>query len=205
MSKFAPKRSNLNMPGAWNAAIVTPNWLKQQFPDLVPGDKFEAQLLSGPAPSFQFVIHGVTVAPWNGKLILSPVDDQEGILDYVQKLGLAIFKRLPHTPIAAVGHNFVYELEGDEGFAVERFMDNAGRDEFYSSLDLGMSCEKKQHTFAYDDHLLNVIYDTSEEQPYLQINCHYAVSDSRKIENAISQFTANQSKAECLVTGLVRR
>ena len=95
---------------------MTPNWLKSQFPDLVSGKKFEAQLLSGPTPAFRFTVEGVAVDPWNGKLILAPIDNREGILDYIQKLGLEIFGRLPHTPIAAVGHNFAYELEDDETF-----------------------------------------------------------------------------------------
>lgn len=136
MARLLIQNSNLVIVGAWNPAIITPSWLRQQFPDLLPGDEVQAEFVVLPAVSMRFKLNDIQIDPSNGRLTLSAAIEDEGRFGLLPRLAYAISDRLPHTPVIAVGFNFVFRTQADRRLAVDRFLDELGQDRFYADLGL---------------------------------------------------------------------
>ena len=82
----------------------------------------------------KFKVNDIQIDASNGRLTLSAGIDNEERLTFLPQLAQAILDRLPHTPVIAVGFNFVFRTEPDRRLAVDRFLNENEQDRFYSGL-----------------------------------------------------------------------
>jgi hypothetical protein len=182
------------MIGAWNPAIITPDWLKQQFPEIITGSEYETAYVAAPYPAIRYGIEGIFVDPSNGRLRLSPQKADRSRLELIPKLALAIYTRLSHTPIAAMGFNFAYRASAGERFAAFQFIRGHDQKGFYQELGLDRMIHAQiKHSFISSKYQLNLRYDANEEPDKVSFNFHYPVSDVRRIKEALEAFGENLS------------
>ena len=87
MSKPIPKLSNFIAIGAWNPAIIQPQWLKKEFPTQIPSE-FKMQVVAGVVSSFRIEFEKeFIIDPNGGRLVFIPynLDDTclKKIADYL--------------------------------------------------------------------------------------------------------------------------
>ena len=199
VSDLRIEECNLVMIGAWNPAIITPDWLKQQFPEIITGSEYETAYVAAPYAAIRYGIEGIFVDPSNGRLRLSPQKADRSRLELIPKLALAIYTRLLHTPIAAMGFNFAYRTSTGERFAALQFVREYDQKRFYQELGLDrMTHAQIKHSFISSKYQLNLRYDANEEPDKLSFNFHYSVSDPRRIKEALEAFNENLVVSENL-------
>ena len=186
--------------GAWNPAIITPDWLRQQFPDLFPGDQFEAEFITTGALTIRFTINNVQINPSNGRLVLSCRTNDLKTFESVAVIAQAIADKLPHTPVAAVGMNFVFQASRETVLAVDRFLDQPGQDQFYAALGLGTRIGRRiTHSFALPENILNLTYEYKPEGITLKFNFHNDVTSTQQVHDKLGRFTDLLSESKRLL------
>lgn len=206
MSSLAIDRCNLVIVGAWNPAIVTPIWLKEQFPELIKENEFQASFTPGPMPSVHFIIDGLRIDPNSGRLRLKPAKGESSRLELIPKLARAIFNRLPHTPTTAVGCNLVYRIDEEEMPGVIRFVDYPGQEKFYAALDLHQIPSRYvRHSFALPECQLNLIYNLKKDAETMEFNFHHHATEPSSVRAAIDAFSSYLDMSQRLQEKLVER
>jgi hypothetical protein len=206
VSNLTVERCNLVIVGAWNPAIVSPNWLKQEFPELFPGSEFQATFVPGPSPRIHFTMAGVQIDPNAGRLTLRPGTPDRQVLALIPRLALAVYERLPHTPVSAVGFNFIYTLDADETARIFEFLDDDLQEQFYREVDLNhLARSQVRHSFVFPTHRLNVIYDSKSDSETVGFNFNYRVGQSPQVISAIRAFAENLDISQRLSTQLIAK
>ena len=203
MPRFLIQNSNLVIIGAWNPAIITPVWLRQQFPDLFPGGQYQAEFITGPAVSVRFTINDVLIDASNGRLVMSSRIDDLARLESLPRLAIAIAERLPHTPVAAVGFNFAFEATERAALAVDRFLDERSQDRFYAELGLTSRIGRQvTHSFALPHSTLNLTYECKPEKTMLTFNFHNSVTNVQQVRDALVRFPEVLGEARRLAAAI---
>ncbi len=193
------------MVGPWNAAIITPHWLKTQFPDLVTGTNFELVYTPSPMPGFTFVVDNVLVDALGGHLRLTPHTDDESRLQFIPTLAKAIYSKLPHTPVQAIGYNFVYQLGEDESAAAFEYVRSEEQSRFYEETGIGaVTTARIAHTFARPTGQLNLRFERGDGPAILALNFHYNVNQPQQVREAIDSFDENYTTAQALSKKLIK-
>jgi hypothetical protein len=190
MPSILTDQLNINIPGAWNTAILSPGWLRQHFPEWFQEKQLEVQIAqsAGRTAPVRFKFKHFIIEPAPNRLVLRPLDTQPSSLDRVSSLGVAIFNKLQYTPIHAVGHNVHYSLEEGESFAIDEFVDDEGLDTIYNSIGFVNRGNSYRHTFGFEDHELNVTYEGSINKREVSFNFHYPVNTPEEVRNALGAF-----------------
>ena len=206
MSSLAIERCNLTIVGAWNPAIVTPNWLKEQFPELITRTDYQASYIPGPSPRVRFSLEGIEIDPNNGRLRLHPIVPEISRLDLIRRLAGAICDKLPHTPVRAVGWNFFYRLESTERPAIFRFVDNEGQERFYAGLDLKQVPQRHvRHSFALPECKLNIFYDVRSDLETIAFNFSHTAMRPSQIQSAIEGYQLYFDRTATFMNRLIEK
>src|SRR5262249_48360464 len=87
--------------GAWNTAILTPDWLTKHL-----GVEGPVQIefpVGNPLLPVRYTLLGVRMVVADHRLILAPSTDEAVVLSRMEKFAKTILQTLTHTPISAVG------------------------------------------------------------------------------------------------------
>ncbi|OGJ90701.1 MAG: hypothetical protein A2487_15300 [Candidatus Raymondbacteria bacterium RifOxyC12_full_50_8] len=205
MPKLVLEKTNLIIVGAWNNAIIQPNWLSQYFPELIKEKEIPAEFVAGPTTFFRFIFNEFICEPRKGSLIFTPKKEGDAIFSFISQLALGIYDKLPHTPILAVGHNFVFHLEDKEHFALENELGGQKRNIYKGIVDQEVDFMQIKHTFSFPTNQLNLIYDLKASNKSLAMNYHYAVSKKDTVTSAINElknnYLASIGKCKKLILG----
>lgn len=105
--------------GGWNANILLNiDWLKKYlFPKQ---EKFKVEMPIGPMFSGPPIVSTdkIRISLVGPKLCFAPLEPDLSLLDYIEGLGTKLADYLPHTPVSAVGINFLFELEDDSSLDI---------------------------------------------------------------------------------------
>jgi hypothetical protein len=94
--------------GAWNPAILTPDWIRKNLFQLPDGTAIEVQVaLDRPAP-MRIRHEGVTITPAGDRLVGSCVTNDNDSLAQVAGILARAVEALPRTPFFAAGVNRRY-------------------------------------------------------------------------------------------------
>ena len=113
--KIVPSETTLVVAGAWNAAILTPDWVirhgLKRVPEQRDGTAVQVLIPAGPfgvleAPRFS--LEGFSFTARSDALVLLPDATDDVSLRRVEELAANILTTLNHTPIAGIGHNFEF-------------------------------------------------------------------------------------------------
>jgi hypothetical protein len=99
-------KSNIVLAGAWNNAILNPNWLAREILG-AERIQMELQLTVGAADArvVTFPEHGLKVVQRPDKLVLAPLSFTVAGLTRVSDFATKLLRKLPYTPMRAVGVN----------------------------------------------------------------------------------------------------
>ena len=148
--------------------------------------------------------------PTTEKLIINPSKADEDLFKLADTVTLKLYKTLPYTPIAAIGHNFSYELEEGETFSIDIDFSAYYCKEIYKNVGASPGpVSLIQHSlFLRDDThvILNLSFKMTEEKRILSMNYHYQVdNDSDKIKHALSKFYKNYQNSELTSSKLITK
>ncbi len=204
MSKIISEKSNFIIIGAWNPAIIQPEWLKKEFPSLIP-DKFGIQAVSGIVSSFRFEFEKIFLDPTGGRLVFIPKKLDEETLNYIANLSNGIQNRLSHTPIAAAGANFVFSLDENEAFTLDQIETDEQIKNLYLSLkECDFISKSIGHVFSAEDHAITINYDFHGNTKVLQLNYEYKFPLTDAMKRAADSLVQNFKHAENLCKELIR-
>jgi hypothetical protein len=203
MSKLISNQSNLIIIGAWNPAIIQPAWLKKEFPTQIP-DNFRIQVVTGVISSFIIEFDDFIIDPNGGRLVFTPKKFDEKTLSNISKLSNGIQELLRHTPIAAAGCNFVFSLDANEFFSIEKIETDEQIKSLYSSLsECALVAKSIGHVFSAEDHKISVNYDFQGITRFLRINYEYQ-QPLNPMKKAADSFLKNFNHAQELCKELLR-
>ncbi|MBI6545352.1 MAG: hypothetical protein HY692_01070 [Cyanobacteria bacterium NC_groundwater_1444_Ag_S-0.65um_54_12] len=114
------KTCYINIVGHWNVAIFTPEWLVSKI-----FDTSQIQLQFSPLPGIwpRFTGRDVTIMPSPDRLIVEPASLSDDLLTLSSNMAEKILEMLSHTPISAIGFNFLYEHSNPDAELLRRFQD----------------------------------------------------------------------------------
>ena len=169
------EKCNFLINGAWNPAIIHPEWLQKTFPELFDKkDKFTIHVTAGAIQSVKYQCPKIFIEPTIGRLSFVPIIANDDTWKYISDLSQGILSKLHHTPTSAAGCNFVYELKESMSYKLFDEAVTEGEKDFYDANDIGLLTKRKiQHTVPIDNYELNIIYEITKESRIVQYNFHY--------------------------------
>lgn len=205
MSQSIAEQSSFVVIGAWNPAILQPQWLKKHFPKHIPDNCRIEIASSGTASAIRMNYDRVIIDPNNGRLVLTPKVLDEEAMVYISELAKGIYGLLEHTPVVAAGCNFVYKLEPCESFTVDDIEKDERIVDLYNGLgEQGELVSKSiRHTFSLPDCSINVNYDYIGTDRILRMNFDY--QKTKSVEKAANSLVYNYRYSQELVGKLVRK
>lgn len=181
MAELESQKSNYLVVGAWNSAIIQPEWLRQEFPDVVP-DPIRIEI-RGPSLGIRFDIGSFFLEASNGVLIFSPKKVDKETLNSISELSNGIANRLQYTPISAAGCNFIFSLDNTENFYQDELdSDDQPKDLSDILMVSNIVSQSVQHTYSLDNHNVNIFYDYKGNERTLRINFDYQTPKVAMIE-----------------------
>ncbi|MCK4907391.1 MAG: hypothetical protein KAS64_07570 [Spirochaetes bacterium] len=193
--------------GMWNLGILQPKWFIDEFPDIIKEKEipFEVNIQIN-ALRFTIDDGNIQINPMPDKLIIRKIDGNTAVLDKIINLTKGIVKKLPHTPITAIGHNIGYELEESEEFGIEginQYQEYEDKyKEFYSEAVLLNNNIK--HSISFTDFTVNINYQIDRTKKNIGFNYNYPIKDRKTIENAIENLKMNIVKSTELYGRVVK-
>lgn len=110
-----PEETSLVITGAWNPAVLTPNWIIQNaYPqtDAPPIQTVQALMPIGVFYAYpKYTLGLIDFTASNDLLAIHPSSTNEECCQVVDNTASKIIELLPHTPITGIGHNFEFREE----------------------------------------------------------------------------------------------
>jgi hypothetical protein len=197
MAKLDSLRTNYVVVGAWNPAIIQPEWLRKEFPEVVP-ETIGIEII-GPSIGVRFDLGDFFLEPSSGRLVFSAKEINEKTLLSISELSNGIADRLQYTPISAAGSNFCFPLDSSERF----YQDELDNDDQTQDLFGGVAIVSRsiQHTYSLENHNVNIFYDYKGNERVLRVNFEY-LTPKLAMTEAASMLHSNFKTALELVDQL---
>src|ERR1041384_1472480 len=97
---------SLVLVGAWDIAILTPDWLTKHL-----GASGSVQIefpISNPLMPLRYTLNGVHMVVSRERVVLAPSADDPEILRRMESFSKSILTVLTHTPVSGIGINFEF-------------------------------------------------------------------------------------------------
>ncbi len=148
--------------------------------------------------------------PTPEKLIINPSKEEEELFKLADKAASTLYDTLSYTPIAAIGHNFSYELEENEAFSIDINFGAVNFKDIYNEISASPDNSSFiQHSLYINDDtdvVLNLSCKIIDGKRYLSMNYHYQVNNNNeKIRNGLSKFHKNYIHSKITNSKLIRR
>ncbi|MCP4137354.1 MAG: hypothetical protein GY754_40680 [bacterium] len=203
MIEIMQDNPNIIILGAWNTAILSPNWLKEQFPDIIDDKTVKIEAGFGINSNFVFHIDNIKIIPSANRLIFVAKSGEEPTYKKIKALATGIIELLPHTPIISVGHNIAYNIQDHN---IKIFTDAILNNEnnFYeTNLDQELVARNIKHSIAAEKHLLNIEYKIEREIKIINLNFHYDINSFEMLIQSINSFEENVQYSNTIIKKLV--
>ncbi len=190
--------------GSWNLAILNPTWFAKEFPELGIGKEILIEMeLNTRALKFQ--VHNITINPNPNKLIFFSTKDDDKDYEEMENMALNTVRKLPHTPIKAIGHNISYFTDNNFELFESDKLDKY--EEFYKdkTKTLALNSHEIKHSLAYENFMLNLTYNINRQKNFLSFNYNYEVKNVEKIEEYLKDFKTNINHSKAIYSKLVKK
>jgi len=183
---------NLTIVGAWNANILTPNWIADKIIKKaeVRYEVFFDVINPQNRRRISFKDQGFSFEMLPGRVTFSPLSTKKGDLQSTENIAREILKILCHTPINGMGFNFNFEDEDNDFLdAIVVFKDNEGFHELGGEIS-GHEIQRtiKGLEIPGSPELNLKISATPEARHKISFNYHHEVKEAEK---AISLLTGD--------------
>ena len=209
ISQFQKDVATCLLLGSWNTAIINPKWLAKNIFEVPDGEEFGMEMSFNGSVKFRTLIRDIYIAPTNDRLVMYPVKEEEELFKRIDSVTTMLYKKLPYTPITAIGHNFTYILDGVESFTVDVFKGLQEYDSVYDNINTGLSNEvliKHSLLVNEDEHVkLNLNYKKDGNKKILDLNYHYQVNQipdliNHALNKCYSNYVHSQNIKEFLIS-----
>jgi len=188
--------------GRFNPYIVTPDWLRQQEICHDQQSKVELELdVSERRTSFSFATDGFRWYVSDTRLRIVSIGDKPGDGD-PSRIAAEVVGRLPHTPVSAVGHNFLYRTTSVASMRLPQIGDMG-----WSAVSRASGGEVKHATWSaviqFEDLRFNInVAQTGESQAEIVTNIHRDVASAAEVDSVASNFQDDRARSLNLVNAL---
>jgi len=196
-----PDGSSVVILGAWNPAILQPVWLVSHVfggnPAQTPIET-EISMVANQPP--RFTIHGIRFVPGYDKLQVAPGGlDAQSLAACEEKIR-AVLLALPHTPISAVGINFLFTDDEPSDGLLALFTEQEALAEV-TNLQFETRSTGFMRAMAMNGYVLNLTRSlASNNQVSYKFNYHYPVTDAAAAANLFNGgMAANFATAQVIV------
>jgi len=201
---------NCIIVGAWNTAILNPNWIAKEILILGEGEQISVEYSADIPIRFRIKIKDLYFIPNNDRLIINPSVLDNKLFELVNQSSLELYNKLPYTPITAIGHNFVYELDDDENFYPQIDFSVAKNRELYKTFHASPGSQSiLRHSLLLEQDkfvILNLAFKQENGRKILDMNYHYQVDeDPNKIRHSLSRFFDNFNNSEFTKSQLIKK
>ena len=190
---YVDKSCTLVLVGAWNPAILNPNWITRNVFEVEPSVETEVlfEFSQTPGAPPRITIHGVTFIPHADKLILVTDQLAQERLQNVERLAANILNTLPHTPVKCFGQNIQFIEEMPTPDQIELFTlqdDIAGR--FDAQIEVSSTSIRR--SLRLDGRLLNLTCTLDASGSILfDFNFHYDVESAEEASRELNDTYYN--------------
>jgi len=191
--------------GAWNPAILSPEWLVRWAFARQQGEQVQVQMefSSTPKSSPTFTIEQIVFIPSETKLIVRPERSTEELVARAELAAQRVLENLPHTPIRAFGENFEFTEEHASEADLLTFQFD---DQFSNSPELeGLERNEISIMDSYhaDNHLVRLTRTLKGNSLNIKLNFHYDTPSAARARELITgTFVQNLNRACRLVAGV---
>jgi hypothetical protein len=202
------EKTSLVITGAWNPAIVTPNWIAEHILK-IPADKpFQVQVTMpvnelGLPSSFRF--EQLALTAHGGALIFHLTPDSHEQVAKTFNVAGNVLSILTHTPVTGVGVNFEYAVEKTGKLDATFVKNNDLVGYFDEKLQPSLGQQSWQATVVLTDHQVNVQCVSAAGSQAVLLNHHFNVFTAKAgaaIINAPDLFWSLKEMSDSLVKQL---
>lgn len=200
---------SLVIAGVWNLGILTPQWYAREFPDLIKQKEFPVEMQIGTG-ALRFTIENIVINPNPDtnpdRLIFFSQKDEDSQYDLIEKLAVGTVTKLPHTPIAALGHNVSYFTDEKKFRLFDPDVLDKSEDFYKKEVSVSsLNTQRTIHCLSYENFTLNLTYEFNRKKNSVSFNYHYDVSNIGidKIGEYILDFRKNIKNAEALMMKII--
>ena len=206
--------TNILIRGAWNQAILHPDWLVKHVPSLSePSSKPTLEMMVFPF-HVRVVFEDFFIKPSQESLTIEPRRDEPEIFKKISKISGEIYSQLQHTPIMGVGHNFTFILDAEEVFisshtSLDETVKNNLPDELSATLEPDMASHLRYSlNFTDKGYTLNLTFDNAEDGTRrLNFNFHYNLENKppEEVSQVLASFSENYTIAEKVKDAMIKK
>lgn len=109
--EIVPSEASLVVAGAWNVAILTPDWVLRNGLRREGGEQVQVTFPAGPGAVFEFPryqLRDLTYVVRPDSLVVVPSSLQDEAIVHAENAVARMVEVLKHTPVSGVGHNFEF-------------------------------------------------------------------------------------------------
>lgn len=161
--------------GSWNQYIFTEEWIVNNI--LAEGVEYTIQYPLNPLGSLQFTLNNIRFRVLGGRLTFQIVNNPELACREIIKIARSIFQKLIHTPVTALGINYLYE---SKECAISNFSHDT---ELVAATGYDITASELTRSFKIStNETLNLKIELKEEKNIFNFNYDYKIN---KIEDIL--------------------
>ncbi|MGI2336831.1 MAG: hypothetical protein ACRKGH_09385 [Dehalogenimonas sp.] len=203
MIKILKDRTNIVLLGAWNRNIFSPKWLLSNI--FVNIRELELEIGVQPGLPNRLIGEEIVLIPQNTKLIIAPQTYNDTVLLRLQSIAKKILETLQHTPVSAVGLNFVFQITEPSLEIINKFPSDLFGEVFTDS-DLTIKTREYKWQALFEDRIINLSINLDDSGIIVEVNFHKNVSSASEASSAIDdnllRFKSIALKLLTDITGL---
>lgn len=176
-------KTTLVLAGAFNPAILQPQWVARHVLGYAQGQDFQVNLtapISGIGlPRFEF--GGLSYSPALGGLTFFLDSTDEAKSNRAVAAAADILQELPHTPVSGVGFNFAFEVD-EPGAELTSLLSSSSLliESFPGAINV--VSRRWGNKLRWDDALVTVDCETSGANVIINFNFHHSIDGARGAE-----------------------
>lgn len=194
---FEFQARNTVVRGEFNRAIIVPKWLADQ--EIVPHGEAELLLSNSLDMPRVFRVGGFEWTVGHDRLVVKPLGaadlDTGGVVAHV-------LRTLQHTPVSAIGHNFVF-LDAGEGERLEPAMGATRAPDLQAEFGGNLRSSTFEIAVAIDEDITltaKVIVEPGSQK--VDINFHSVIHDAGQAADSAERSVEFRERANAILATL---
>lgn len=207
--------TSLVISGAWNPAILSPQWILQHGLDkpLDGTNRIQTFMPVGQGVIFEFpryVLEDFTFTARADALIIIPTTTEQERMAIAEDASAKILQELSHTPVGGIGHNFEFQEPNPQPAQLQVFTDS--RQDIADKMPDGWSSSSavviSSFTNVTNSVVINISRHFEAETIIVKVNFHHPVQSIDQAlqilrgSNDYSRMAQNYELAKNIVTKL---
>lgn len=207
--------TSLVIAGAWNPAILSPQWVLQHgLGKALDGtNRIQAYMPAGQGVIFEFpryVLDDLTFSARADALVIIPTTTKKEEMTIAEDAAAKMLQELRHTPVGGIGHNFEFREPNPQPEQLQVFTDSRQdiADEMPNGWDATSAVVVSSFAYGANAIVLNISRQFEAGTMMVKVNFHHPVAGVDQAlqilrgENGYSRMTQNFDTAKNIVTKL---